>query len=672
MTARLRQVGTVGGLWRYPVKSMAGEPLGSAIIRPAQGLEGDRIWALRDEERGEITNGKKLPALMQIAAELQEEGGGRPRARIRFPDGRAMFSDDRLIDPALTARLGRRVSIQPLRPATDQAFYRSHRRPTRAETKFLLGVPADAPMPDLSDMPIAMMRTSAEYVTPPGTFVDAAAIHLITSASLDAIAAAGGCEAHVGRFRPNILVQSTSSDHGFIEANWCGGELLIGTLVFDIVVQTLRCTMPGQVQPGLDANPKLLVALREVSGQRLGVYLEPKTTGEVRVGDPVFLRPSEPLSLSAAATSPTQHPKAAEVSKPASRPRTAEPVEAKPALLPPGYRPLRVIERHDQTSFITSFTLADPAGHPLPPALPGQHCVIAISDGADESPLFRSYSLSRWSKGDSYVLTVLRQGTVSSLLHGELQVGDHLQLLGPRGAFVLYPADPTPAVFAATGIGITPMIAMLEAIALENPDRPVRLLYGTRDSKATAFSAEIADIASRLTDFRLVRCFSRPGEMDRLGISHEMTGRIDGSHLLALADGLRDPDYFLCGQAAFIRDAMDTLTTAGVSHLRVHHELFGPAHLSKSTADAHATFNVQFKRSRRQALWTGSQQNLLEFAEAQGLPAPSGCRYGACQACALTLLEGRVQHADGIQPPPEANRFLACCAHPASDLIIDL
>jgi len=251
-------------------------------------------------------------------------------------------------------------------------------------------------------------------------------------------------------------------------------------------------------------------------------------------------------------------------------------------------------------------------------------------------------------------------------------VGDDVMVLGPRGAFALYPADDGPVVLAATGVGITPILTMLEAIACENRTRPVRLLYGTRSEAETAFRAEIAQIGKELADFQLIQCFSRPGAKDDLGNTYQMEGRLSGSHLLAAARQFSDPDFYLCGQEAFIREAVDTLMSAGIPLSRLHHELFGPSRLTRPVDGPQPAFEIHFRRSAQRAIWAGTQRSLLAFAEAQGLQAPSGCRYGACQACALTLIEGQVEHDEGIQPPPEANRFLACCARPKSDLIVDL
>ena len=118
------RIGRVGGIWRYPVKSMLGEALDACTVEPG-GIPGDRGWATRDESIGELRSAKYLPKLMQCAARYRQApetaNGGVPHADITLPDGTTTATDDPEVEARLSALLGRPITLWPLRPASDRA-----------------------------------------------------------------------------------------------------------------------------------------------------------------------------------------------------------------------------------------------------------------------------------------------------------------------------------------------------------------------------------------------------------------------------------------------------------------------------------------------------------------------------------------------------------------------
>ena len=204
-------VGKVKEVWRYPLKSMAGERLGAASVG-ARGLWGDRGWALRDEEAGEIRGAKMSPALMLCAARYRAEPapeGDPPHAEITLPDGTETSTDDPKINGLLSELVGRRVTLWPLQPASDRAHYRraipaarlvgllSRSRNFRRlalgamrlagsdrELRRDFGREPGEPLPDLSALPAEIF----EFTSPPGTYFDAFPVHLLTTASLRTLA----------------------------------------------------------------------------------------------------------------------------------------------------------------------------------------------------------------------------------------------------------------------------------------------------------------------------------------------------------------------------------------------------------------------------------------------------------------------------------------------------
>jgi uncharacterized protein YcbX len=278
-------VGRVSEIWRYPVKSMGGERLDRCELG-ALGVPGDRGWALRDETVGEIRGAKKLPALMLCHARyLEEPTADRiPAVAMTFPDGAELSSDDPAVPERLSELLGRRVTLWSRRPPTELDHYR--RRPPddpdlEKELRSVFGRLPDEPLPDLSVFPPEIF----EYVAPLGTYFDAAPLHLLTKAALDALSeSTPDASFDRRRFRANFLLETTNGATGHVERDWCGREFRLGTAVIKVEMPTARCVMTTLPQPGLPKEPSVLRAIVR-SGQNLGVYAKLVEPGVVSVGD---------------------------------------------------------------------------------------------------------------------------------------------------------------------------------------------------------------------------------------------------------------------------------------------------------------------------------------------------------------------------------------------------
>jgi uncharacterized protein YcbX len=283
-------LGTVRELWRYPVKSMAGERLEQARL-DAQGIPGDRGWAVRDEAAGEIRGGKKLPQLMRCGARYLREpaGGAVPPAEITLPDGATVTTDDPGVTERLSTLLGRAVTLWPLQPAENQAHYRRglpDKPDIVDELRDIFGRTADEPLPDLGAFPPEIM----EFTSPLGTYFDAFPLHLLTTASLATLG--GGAPAarfDRRRFRPNVFIATPAGTTGLAEAAWAGRTLRIGDAVVEVRMGTPRCSMTVQAQQDLPKDPLVLRAIVSDADQNLGVYATVTTPGTVRVGDAVVL-----------------------------------------------------------------------------------------------------------------------------------------------------------------------------------------------------------------------------------------------------------------------------------------------------------------------------------------------------------------------------------------------
>ena len=282
-----QRIGVVRALWRYPVKSMGGESLARCTLGRL-GIPGDRGWAVRDEDAGEVRGAKKLPALLRCRARYRAEptGDDVPPADIVLPDGETTATDAPDVDGRLSTLLGRRVTLHPRRPPEDRAHYRRglpDHADMEAELRQIFGRLPDEPLPDLSVLPPELF----EYTSPPGTYFDLSPIHLLTTASLAALGPAERFDPR--RFRPNVLVETERGIEGLVEAGWCGRTIRVGQARLHGDIPTMRCVMVTLPQPGLPKEPGVLRAIVRDAGQNLGLYAAVTGDGDVAVGDPVVL-----------------------------------------------------------------------------------------------------------------------------------------------------------------------------------------------------------------------------------------------------------------------------------------------------------------------------------------------------------------------------------------------
>lgn len=306
-------VGRVLEIWRYPVKSMAGERLMQACTVVAAGVAGDRGWAVRDEKAREIRGAKYMPKLLQCSSRYRTEpkDGETAHVDITLADGTRTASDDADVNARLSAFLGREVTLCPLRPASDKAHYRRAQpgaalmsklarlqfvrtrlgtiiRLARLDgrTRELFSREGDEPLPDLSKLPTELF----EFTSPPGTYFDAFPIHLITTASLARMSRFNPAALwDVRRFRPNFLIETESGIEGLVEADWGGRVLRLGEVVLKCEIPTMRCGMTMQAQKELPKDSTVLRSIVRDANQNLGLYASPVEPGRVLVNDVVEL-----------------------------------------------------------------------------------------------------------------------------------------------------------------------------------------------------------------------------------------------------------------------------------------------------------------------------------------------------------------------------------------------
>jgi hypothetical protein len=271
----------VAQVWQYPVKSMIGVRVERAELT-ADGMVGDRTWAVRDEERGGIRGAKKIGELMRLAARHVDGG----HVAITLPDGSTVRSDDADVNERVSAALDHRVTLWPLQPPTDLDHYRrgpSDSDDPMEELRGVFGREPDEPLPDFSVFPPVIF----EYESPPGTYLDAFPLLIMTTSALRALEAAlPDSSVDVRRFRPNLVID-TGDEPGHPEFGWIGQRLRIGTAELEIVAPCPRCVMvTREVAPDVPTDRSVLRHIVRDLDQNLGVYAAVAITGTASVDDP--------------------------------------------------------------------------------------------------------------------------------------------------------------------------------------------------------------------------------------------------------------------------------------------------------------------------------------------------------------------------------------------------
>jgi ferredoxin-NADP reductase/MOSC domain-containing protein YiiM/ferredoxin len=500
-----------------------------------------------------------------------------------------------------------------------------------------------------------------------------------------------------GQFGENFTVDGLSDDEVCI-----GDRFRIGTATFEVSQPRVTCYRVG-IRMDDPRIPALLVSHR-----RPGFYFRVLDEGDVEAGDEIvklapgpeqmpvaevdallYLPGHERRELLRALRIPALSPgwqasfRALLDQEPGGGNAGLTATSPPPAW--PGFRPLTVTAITAESDSVMSIRLEDPDGAPLATALPGQHVTVRVRPDRRQRPLLRNYSMSGAPGAGHYRISVKRElrGAVSGYLCTRVAVGDRLDVAAPRGTFVL-DRTPAPVLLVSAGIGATPVLAMLHALAQEQSDREIWWLHGARNGHEHPFAAEARALLASLPRTRGCVYYSRPDPDDVLGRDFDGTGRLTGSSLAQLQPP-PDAQAYLCGPAAFMDEISAGLASLGIEAARLHTEPFGSApSLTPGIAAApmrppHPPAGrpgngptIAFARSDLAIPWSDDYGSLLELAEACDVPVRWSCRTGVCQTCETTLIAGSVGHRpDPVEPPPDGS-VLICCSQPRGDLVLDL
>jgi ferredoxin-NADP reductase len=347
------------------------------------------------------------------------------------------------------------------------------------------------------------------------------------------------------------------------------------------------------------------------------------------------------------------------------------------------YAAYEIVDIRPESEVIASFHLRRADGKGLPLYEPGQFLPLRLTLPGHAEPVVRTYTLSDAPGGDTYRLSIKREGggaLVSNAFHDHMGVGARVEAMAPRGKFILDRSSRRPVVLLSAGVGITPMIAMANFIIDEGVRtrrfRRTTFIHGARNGRVHAFREHIRRLAAEHEAFTAHVRYSHPDATDRLGETHQSEGHVDVALLKEILP-FDDYDFYLCGPPPFMRSLFEGLTALGVRENRIRYESFGPATVLKSGASgdkarsssvsSKAPVAVHFATSDVDAEWSPDKGTLLDLAEAAGLVPAYACRSGICGTCATRIRCGAVDYLEDPSAPRAGDEVLICCSTPRSD-----
>ena len=365
-----------------------------------------------------------------------------------------------------------------------------------------------------------------------------------------------------------------------------------------------------------------------------------------------------------------------------AQPRPQAAVRPVAAVQPAGWVKTPVIAVFRETPDITTFRMARPDGFDFKA---GQFLSVRFS--IDGKAVSRCYSVSSAPEATGYLeISVKRQGVVSGLLHATIRPGSVLDVMRPAGAFV-YPADDhRPVTLIAGGVGITPLMSMLRHAVQADPTRPVTLLYSVRTQRDIAFRDELAWLARRYAQAKIVIATA-----EEPATAECLSGMINRELLTSQVEDPKHNIFLLCGPPPMIEAMKRILAELGVAPDQVRFEEFAAAVAFASARAAGEAPTVEVEAPAEpaaaaaaggfrlrlvvsgQTLPANGSRTLLETCEAAGVRLPSACRAGVCGTCRSRIVDGQVRCESTLLDESERAQgyILPCVSWPTSDCAME-
>ena len=350
-----------------------------------------------------------------------------------------------------------------------------------------------------------------------------------------------------------------------------------------------------------------------------------------------------------------------------------------------GFRKFTLVKKIKETKDITSFYLAPHDGNELPGFMPGQYLTFQLNIPDQVKPIIRCYSLSDSPyHPDRYRVSIKRvlaprdtsfpPGLGSNYFHDSLNENDIIDVKAPSGHFYLDMTKSTPIVLLAGGVGITPMLSMLNAIIEMGSKREVWFFLGVRDKTEHVMQEHLDIVAGENENVNLRIFYSKPAETDVFNKDYHFKGRVNVENFKSLLPS-NNFDFYMCAPPPMVKDLRNDLADWGVPKKNIHFEAFGPATVKvckkESDKESDSKISVQFKKSGKNLMWDSQAGSLLDFAETNQIPIDSGCRAGNCGTCLIAIKSGDIELVGEPGSEPEAGSCLACISVPKDNISLD-
>jgi len=350
-----------------------------------------------------------------------------------------------------------------------------------------------------------------------------------------------------------------------------------------------------------------------------------------------------------------------------------------------GQRKFEIRSKVLEADSIRSFYLTPHDGKPLPPFRPGQFLTFYLKiPGTKTETTVRCYSLSDAPTHEDYYRVSIKQlgpppknpdvapGLSSNFFHDNLQTGDILDVMAPGGDFFLDTETDSPVVLIGAGIGLTPVVSMLNYIVDTESTRETWFFYGMRNGTEHVWKDHLKKL-NAYPNINVVICYSDPTEDDKQGEDYDVQGWV-GVPLFKEKLSCNNYNFYICGPPPMMNAVVNDLDEWGVPEEHVHFEAFGPASVKKKGDEPKKSteeFDVEFSRTGKTVKWTGEHNSLAELAEENDIVIPPGCRAGNCGACKTALRSGDVAYSKKPSFRYEKGSCLVCCSTPKGPITLD-
>jgi uncharacterized protein len=599
-------IASVTEVWRYVVKGLRGEQLDNAELH-THGIDFDRALAIAHDRVPLAPFGQWTTYDAFHALDARPDLGSY---------GAALDRDGRRISVTFTGPEGREASVALTDNADiDQANF------TQGDVAAWFGTPTST----------ARLIYSGSHLW---DFADAP-ISLISETTLRDIGRTIDRHIDKRRFRANVYIDGLEP---WSEFDLAGRRFAIGKAEIEVMrpIERCRATSVDPDNGGTDINmPGVLSTF--YGHLYCGMYARVTRPGLVRAGDSLT-EISDQITPGRFIGVPAKYLAAA--------PRFAT-----------------VTDIHKVTPRVASIKLEDPIEH-LPTARPGQH--IRVHGRTGGQPWWRSYTISGTYAGRTRISVQLRDSGVGSGTLHQLAATQRLLVTGPFGGATTEPSSTEHLLVLTAGIGITPALAIAQAMAEGDSKRAIDFVHIGRDLSEVPHWTEVTKAVDQLGNAR-EHLFLTRAQPSRNG---HHSGRPRPEFIAALLTDTERTEVHVCGPIAFLQDMRNTLANVGVPEANVHFDPFySPRQEMPELRDPPkpGPFEVAFNATGRKLTWEPSTGTLLELAEANGVTLPAGCRAGVCGTCTLKVV-GEVAYVLEPMTQPRDGEVLTCCAVPVSDL----